>query len=475
MKKIFAIIGLIIGMGILLSACQKFTEITPKGANILNRVSDLDLLLNFNFSSGDANSAQAAFSPNDVGNLVNDVYAYSTNIPSLISSKPQLLNYAYTVYDELVDRKVLAVTDAKYEKMYFIINNICNVILKNADNASGDRQKASQYKAEAYILRAYMHYMLINIYAKGYDPVTAATDPGIPYVKEDNIISEPNRKSTVSEVYDNIQADIDAAFMLNSLPRIPENNMRAGQAFAYGVKALVMLTVHKYPEALEAANQSLAIDSMLSDDRLLAPVGNQPFVKPVMTPTENLFYMGAGGSPTIASPSIEITGQIYEAGNIINSYVQPYFADGNPFSGLDSKLWLSQGGVYAINTAGLTTSDTYLIKAECHARGGNLAEALRIINKIRERRIHPDIYAPVSAVTEAGVMAHLMRTSRIELLYTMRNFFHIKRWNTEPTYRQTITRTIEGVTYTLQPGSPLWIFPFPQSATNYNRELTQNY
>lgn len=476
MKKILAITGFMILLAMVLPACQKFTEITPKGSNILNRVSDLDLLLNYNFSSGDANSAQAAFSAYDAGNLVNDTYAYSTNIPSLITTKVQSLHYAYTVYDEAVDRKTLAVTDAKYEKMYFIINNVCNVIIRNADNASGDRQKANQYKAEAYILRAYMHYLLVNIYAKGYDPATAAADGGIPYVKEDNVISEANKKSTVAQVYDNILADIDAAFQLNSLPRIPVNNMRVGQAFAYGVKAQVLLTLRKNAEALAAADQSLDIDSVVIDDRLYAPVGTVRFEKPVMTPTENLFYMGQGGSPLISSPSIEMTSQIYEPGNIINSYVKPYYAMGNPFSGLpDSKLWLASGTTYAINTAGLTTSDTWLIKAETLARTGNLNEALRIINKIRERRIHASVYAPVTANTEAGVMALLMRTSRIEFLYSMRNFFNIKRWNTEPAYRQTITRTVNGVTYSLRPDSPLWIFPFPQSATNYNTELTQNY
>lgn len=472
MKKILTI-ALI---SITFTACQKFTEITPKGSNILNRVTDLDLLLNYNFSSGDANSAQTAFSPNDVGNLVNDVYAYTTNIPALITTKPQTLNYAYTVYDEAIDRKTLAVTDVKYEKMYFIINNVCNVIISNADKASGNRQSANQYKAEAYILRAYMHYLLVNLYAKAYDPATAATDPGVPYVKEDNIISEPNRKSTVAEVYTNIIADVQAAFELNSLPRTPVNNMRVGQAFAYAVKAQVQLAMRTYRDALNAASESLNIDSVLTDHRNYAPVGTAGFTKPAVTPAENLFYMGAGGSPTAASTSLEITNQIYETGDIVNEYVKPYYNMDNPFSGLaGSKLWISQGGVYAINTAGLTTSDTYLMKAECSARTGNIQEALRIINKIRERRIHPNDFVPVAAANEAGVMALLMRTSRTELLYSMRNFFNIKRWNTEPTYQQTITRTINGVTYSLKPDSPLWIFPFPQSATNYNNELTQNY
>jgi hypothetical protein len=471
-------------LALLLPACKKFTEITPKGSNILNRVSDLDLLLNFNFTSSSAagdtlsakTTAQAAFSPYDVGALVNDTYAYATNIPSLISSKTQTLNYAYTVYDEGVDRKNLAVTDIKYEKLYFIIDNVCNVVIKNSATASGDTAKASQYKAEAYILRAYLHYLLVNFYAKGYNPATAASDGGIPYVKEDNITSVPNKKSTVAEVYANIQSDIDAALQLNSLPKTPVNNMRVGLGFAYAVKALVMLTVKKYPDALDAANQSLAINSEINDDRLYAPVGTATFGKPVLTAPENLFYMAYQGSPLINSPSIEITDSIYEPGNIINSYVKPYYPSGNPFSGLpDSKLWLYSTAPYAINTGGLTTSDTYLIKAECLARTGDLNGALAVINLIRQNRIHPSIYTPATAGTEADVMALLMRTSRIELLYTMRNYLNIKRWNTDDTYKQTITRTVNGVVYTLKPESSLWIFPFPQSATSYNPNLTQNY
>ena len=483
MKQLFFTLCILTGLSLTFS-CKKFTEITPKGSNILNRVSDLDLLMNFNYSSNAATgdtlssktTAQAAFSAYDVGNLVNDTYAFSTNIPSIISSKQQSLNYAYTVYDENVDRKNLAVTDVKYEKLYFLINNVYNVVIGNADVATGDRTKANQLKAESLILRAYMHYLLVNLYAKAYHPATAVSDGGIPYVKEDNLTTEPNKKSTIAEVYASIMGDIDAGLQLNSLPAIPQNNMRVGLGFAYAVKAKVLMTLRKYPEALIEANKSLAINNFIYNDRLFAPVGTTPFGKPQATAADNLFYMGQGGNPLISTPSQEVTDQIYEPGNLINSYVKPYYPSGNPFSGLpNSKLWLNSATPYAINTAGLTTSDTYLIKAECLARSGDLSAALSIINLIRQNRIHASVYAPVNAGTEGEVMSLLMRTARIEFLYSMKNFLDLKRWSTDPVYKQTITRTIEGKTYTLRPESNLWIFPFPQSATNYNANLSQNY
>ncbi len=49
MKKIIFYSILFPGLMLLIPGCTKFTEITPKGSNILGRVSDLDLILNYNF------------------------------------------------------------------------------------------------------------------------------------------------------------------------------------------------------------------------------------------------------------------------------------------------------------------------------------------------------------------------------------------------------------------------------------------
>lgn len=475
------------GLMFLIPACSKFTEITPKGSNILNRVSDLDLLLNFNYSLNGTvrdtalaakTTAQAAFNANDAEVIVNDVYPYVTNVTSLISTGTKVLNYALTTYDETVDRKTLAASDLKYEKMYFIINNVCNIVLSNADKASGDQVKARQLKAEAYILRAYFHYLLVNFYAKAYNPATAATDGGIPYVKEDNQISVANKKSTVGEVYTNILSDIDAAFALNSLPAIPANNMRVGLGFANAVKAQVLITMRNYTGALAAANASLAINSTVLDDNLYTPVGTSPFSKPILTSPDNLFYASDKGSLIFMGPSLEIM-NYYEPGNVINDYIKPYYPSVSSALSITgvvgAKLWYYTAGTYAVNTAGLTTSDTYLIKAECLARTQDISGAMAIINMMRRKRIAAKSYTDLTAGSQAQAMAYLMKFSRIEFLYTLKNYFNIKRWNTEDAYKQTITRTLSGVTYTLKPESLLWIFPFPQSGTNYNPNLTQNY
>jgi hypothetical protein len=483
MKKI--IYGLVsLGLIVLLPACSKFTDFTPKGKNILNRVTDLDLILNFNYSYNSAvaanseagtTTANEAFNPHDAAEVVNDLYPSTTNVVNLIASGTKTLPFALMTYDESIDRKALALGDLKYEKMYFIINNVCNVVLSNADVASGDQVKAKQLKAEAYILRAYFHYLLINFYAKAYNPATAATDGGIPYVKEDNKLISANLKSTVAEVYANILSDIDAAIALNSLATIPINNMRAGLGFAHAVRAKVLLSMRNYPGALAAANASLAINSTVIDYRLYTPVGTLVFNKPIVSAADNLFYAAYNGAATFQAPSLEVMTN-YEPGNVLNDHIKPYYPAASPFNPIPgSKLFYAGAATFAINTIGLTTSDTYLIKAECLARTQDVPGAMGIINDLRKKRIIASAYADLTASTEAQAMAHLMKFSRTEFLYTFKNYFNIKRWNTEDAYKQTITRTVSGVTYTLRPESPLYIFPFPQSGTNYNTNLTQNY
>ncbi|WBX76806.1 RagB/SusD family nutrient uptake outer membrane protein [Tenacibaculum ovolyticum] len=63
--------------------------------------------------------------------------------------------------------------------------------------------------AEALIARAYAHFMLVNFWAKPYDPATASSDLGIPYVlePETNLIKEYKRNS-IEEVYNLIENDL---------------------------------------------------------------------------------------------------------------------------------------------------------------------------------------------------------------------------------------------------------------------------
>lgn len=466
MRNILSILIVVVSM-VMASGCKKYTDITPKGQNLLNRASDLDLLLNVNYVTN-------AFTNSKQATLINDMYLVALNVPNTISSATQTMNKVLLTYDESADRAALTLNDAPYEGLYRIIST-ANIALIQADKASGDAMLLKQIKAEAYIIRAYLHYRLVNIYAKAYDPATAATDGGIPYVNTIEFEKE-NAKNTVQEVYDNILSDIEASLALDALPDQPKNSQRVGKGFAYALKARVLLSMRDYPGALEATDAGLNYNSTLEDHRplLSVPLASRSLTRHGLNAPDNIFYASASSiDPSIFTPTYEILSDYYEPGNIIKDSTSVYnYTNGMLYVGLPNiPAWIAIS--YQSNAAGITTSDLVLMKAECLIRTGKVAEGMDEINKIRVRRIAP--YAPLTATTESEAMAHLQKTSRIEFLFTMRNFIDIKRWNTEGKYPVTIERTINGTTYTLRPDSPLWIFPFPQSATQFNASLTQNY
>ena len=128
MRRLYAIW---ISMALALGACSDFTEIDPKGKNILNRVEDLDLLLNYEYY----------ISASDIRIVVNDGYPLITNIPNLLNESIKTLNGIYTSWDETADRVALTTSDDTYSGLYQIIGQVANPVLTRRQ-ATGQWQTA---------------------------------------------------------------------------------------------------------------------------------------------------------------------------------------------------------------------------------------------------------------------------------------------------------------------------------------------
>lgn len=129
-----------------------------------------------------------------------------------------------------------------------------NLALKVISEAADPSVFAAQ-KGEALVARAYAHFMLVSFFSKFYDPSTASTDPGIPYViePEDVVIKQYERK-TVAYVYEMIEKDL-----LEGLPLIKDVsytvpkyhfNIAAANAFA----SRFYLVKRDYAKTLSYAN-----------------------------------------------------------------------------------------------------------------------------------------------------------------------------------------------------------------------------
>ncbi|MDR1718720.1 MAG: RagB/SusD family nutrient uptake outer membrane protein [Dysgonamonadaceae bacterium] len=449
----------------LICSCADFTDIEPKGKNLLEKISDIDQLLNYQYNY--INSPEVPILTGD---------RMPENAVNLISDPVKTLEAVLLTWDEQTDRAALTVSDAKYDAFYGIIGQVANAVLLMIDDAEGDRITALRLKAEAYVLRAWFHYLAVNLYAKAYHPATASTDAGVAYSTEKHSVTQPLPKSSVQEVYNNILADIQAALVLNSLPNTPQNLMRVSKAFAYAVEAEVYMSLRQYESAMEAANKSLEIQNTIDDysDNLTEGFdleGNEGefFDRPEIQSPEDLFYASDNNFVFYGfSPSLSAA---FEPGDIFFNHVVKFPSEAAAmFYGFPIDVGFSSTVFF--NNLGLTTIDMYLVKAECLIRAGNDNEAMGIINAIRRCRIDTEYYAPLTGVDAFSALKNLSHT---ENFYSIRHFINLKRWNTEDAYRETIHKTLQGVNYELRSESPLWIFPFPQNATANNPYLTQNY
>ncbi|MFV0565505.1 MAG: RagB/SusD family nutrient uptake outer membrane protein [Flavobacteriaceae bacterium] len=117
-----------------------------------------------------------------------------------------------------------------------------NAVLSTIDGIDGDETEKNHVKGEALLFRAYNHFMLVNVFAKQYDSLTAVSDQGIPYMEkmETHLITE-YQNNTVQEVYDFIERD-----MLKGLSLIDDSYITSGKKYHFTKKAALAFASRFY-------------------------------------------------------------------------------------------------------------------------------------------------------------------------------------------------------------------------------------
>ena len=100
----------------------------------------------------------------------------------------------------------------------------------------GNPSSLNPQKGEALLARAYSHFMLVSLWSKRYNPATAASDLGIPYVTvPETALIAPYKRNSVQEVFNFIQNDIEEGLpMITNDYKEPKFhfNKNAAKAFA---------------------------------------------------------------------------------------------------------------------------------------------------------------------------------------------------------------------------------------------------
>lgn len=140
--------------------------------------------------------------------------------------------------------------------------NACYAAIAAANHAleaiedAPDPSRFSAQKGEALVARAYAHFMLVTLFSKVYDPATAASDPGIPYVTEpEKVVLKQYERKTVAYVYEQIERDLTEGLPLinNNSYRVPKYHFNTAAANAFAAR--FYLFKREYQKVIEHANR----------------------------------------------------------------------------------------------------------------------------------------------------------------------------------------------------------------------------
>lgn len=456
---------------VMCSSCNDYLDIVPKGNKIPTTLADYEALLRDEYTIGQTSISNALY-------LLNDYYVTVSNLNS-----PTLTRANY-MWDETADRILLNNADeSTYYQLYAAISS-CNLIIENVPSATEatDAERA-EVIAYAKVIRSLCYFVLANYYADTYDAATAGEKRSVPLITSANI-NAPSQQVTIQAIYDFIIQGVQEAIG-EGLPEQSMTVIHPNLGAAYALLARVYLQMQNYSEALNYANLALEQNDQLYDwnayyDEHRSTIENPEDYTGLPTPTdysyvENYYFRCGNGSPNYTTNELNIPverAERFEEGDA------RFLSRWKLYSQNQDTYYRGVGNGY-FNWGGLTTTEVYLIKAECQARlaqGGDFTEAMNTLNAVRQTRIRPEVYQPLTVSTLAEAIELIRRTKDNELIFSIVPFADARRFNQEGTYARTMTKTYGGETYTLRPDSHLWTMPFPAGAINNpgNGSIQQN-
>lgn len=415
---------------------------------------------------------------------------------------------------------------------YFIWNQcyknikVANDVLKSVDleNLS---DVAKSYVGQAYAMRAFEYFTLIQIYQFSYKGHEDAA--GVPIVTEKTAEAEANNnpRAAVKDVYKQIMDDLNTAidYLTDSRSAKSEINRQV----AYGLRARVNLVMQNWSDAAADAKKAAEGYTPLSKDAAAAPGFNDVSASNwiwgnivdesndivqsgiLNFPSMMCSFTGNGYSPTYACrminsklwkeiPSTDVRKGWWIDENLNSPIVNPKYVvhqededeDGNvvkylavynqtgdevaditePYTNVKFGAYKNQYGneLNACDIPLMRVEEMILIQAEATAMGGNVEEGKRILENFV--RTYRDPSYTCNATTAEGVQDAVWFQRRVELWGEGFSFTDLLRLK-KPLDRTGANYEVS-VRFKLPAESPIFLYLIPEDEENHNEALVGN-
>ncbi|MDR1406717.1 MAG: RagB/SusD family nutrient uptake outer membrane protein [Tannerella sp.] len=345
------------------------------------------------------------------------------------------------------------VTTLPWRYYYKWVMNV-NYILENIDQyESEDPALYNGIRGESLAIRALAHYLLVQMYGKRYEAGGANSQPGVPVQLSAEL--DPQPRSTVAEVYEQIHKDLDEAIRLLEGHKPVDVQTHITQATAYGLKARVALTQQDYAAA--AAAHSALETAKASGYKLMEGDELYNGFADVTTDTKEalwaartksdqtiyfyhfMAYMSWNDNTTAIRQGVKAisldTYEMMSPTDLRRKWWDPEgsrddFTGGDyssyvPYPGQVRKFRSRSQSDHVSDYAYMRVAELYLMEAEALARLGRDAEAQSLLTAFAITR-DPDYKA---ANTGAALIEEIMTQRRIELWGEGFRWFDLKRLN----------------------------------------------
>lgn len=478
MKKFFS---LALVASILISGCNSYLDVKPKGFTIPELVGDFEQLLNYTTLIR-ASPGYPDYLTDHVqsGDLVDATRGAS--FESYAVAKRRLYTFEHgAIFED-------GSPDSYWETAYshiFTYNVVINNVLNATDGKEVDKKRLW---AEAKIGRAFEYLSLVNIYSKHYNAATAETDLGLPLVLTEDINQKYERVS-VAKIYELVKIDLEDA--LPFLAATSPNKFQASKSVGFAFLSRMYLYKGDYVAALSNAKEALKLNSHLEDygqftTKLKTTWGRVHYKGDEKKPFPEIRFnnetiWGRMGTPSNGS----VNAEVYASTDLIDTYKRDmkgtkdmrydlfFCRDSSSFGSAVIRfpgrvLW----GPYIDFNTGFSTPELYLIAAEAEARIGATEEALKLLNTLRDKRIENNVH--VSGLDKAATLAMVLDERRREMPYVgSTRLIDLKRLHATGDLTKDIVHKVESKEYRMSSGDARMILPVPPKVLALNPGIPQ--
>ncbi|NML21632.1 RagB/SusD family nutrient uptake outer membrane protein [Pseudoflavitalea sp. G-6-1-2] len=400
-------------------------------------------------------------------------------------------------YQRSSDRGMGVGASTPYQKYFSKIMG-CNIALQNGDKSLGNQVEKDQLMGEAYALRAYYYFHLVNLYGQPYNDSTTTPDksPAVPLVVTANLSEGRMTRNSVAEIYAQIEKDVDSSVVRLKKSKKETSIYRINHLAAAMLASRTYLFTEKWDKVIENAsyvlNSKMPLLDLNSWDPNYDPLMNN-VSKPIyceQTPETlwlfgwpddyngnaglNMFYDVSEDLVTKFEPT-DLRSKIYFFKvpdwiawvfkmPVLN--IKRAVAEGN--------FKQQSGGSFRVTEALLNRAEAYAQKYSTTGDATFATKALADLNLLRSKRFKAADFVPVPMMPAADLVNFCREEKRREMFGENMRWFDLRRYGMPSISHSYAPKPGVRQTYVLKKRDPMYLYQIPIDAMEVNPRLIQN-